>query len=117
MDAVQAIQEMYQTTVDFYVMVADPAELQYTLYLEHPPLDFFVGHKLEQQMGIVNVEYQNKRTSERLQPLRVIYLCPGTGETYKAHCLQQGQRDTQFKVMRLQYAKDCSFNFDAHVRR
>jgi hypothetical protein len=116
MDAVEAIQQAYQTTVDFYVMLADPLTLQYTLYLEHPPLDFFVGYKLEQHMGKINLEFQAKRESRRLQPLRIVYLQPGTGEAYKTHCLQQGQRDAQFKVVRLQYAKDCSFHFDKHVR-
>ena len=117
MEAVQAIEESYQTNVDFYVMLADPHELQYTLYLEHPPMDFFVGHKLEQHMGQANQEFQAKRESGRLQPLQVVYLLPGTGEAYKAHCLQQGQRDTQYKVVRLQYAKDCSFHFSDYVRR
>jgi hypothetical protein len=116
MDAVETIQRAYHTIVDFYVMLADPLTLQYTLYLEHPPLDFFVGHKLEQQMGKANVEFQAKRASERLQPLRVVYLGPGTGEAYKTHCLQQGQRDAQFKVVRLQYAKDCTFDFQNYVR-
>jgi hypothetical protein len=116
MDAVKAIQQAYQTTVDFYAMLADPQQLQYTLYLEHPPLDFFVGYKLEQHMGGANVEFQAKRASGRLQPLRVVYLRPGTSEAYKTHCLQQGQRDAQFKVLRLQYAKDCSFDFQKYVR-
>jgi len=116
MSAVEAIQEAYQTTVDFYVMLADPLSLQYTLYLEHPPLDFFVGYKLEQHMGQANVEFQAKRASERLQPLRVVYVRPGTGDAYKAHSLQQGQRDAQFKVIRLQYIKDCSFDFSDYVR-
>ncbi len=116
MAAVERIQQEYQIMVDFYVMLADPLTLQYTLYLEHPPLDFFVGYKLEQHMGIANVEFQSKRESGRLQPLIIVYLQPGTGEAYKAHCLQQGQRDTQYKVVRLQYARDCSFNFPAYVR-
>ena len=116
MNAVEAIQLTYQTTVDFYVMLADPLTLQYTLYLEHPPLDFFVGYKLGQHMGKANLEFHAKRESERLQPLRIVYLQPGTGEAYKTHCLQQGQRDAQFKVVRLQYAKDCSFNFSNYVR-
>jgi hypothetical protein len=116
MNAVEAILQAYQTTVDFYVMLADPLTLQYTLYLEHPPLDFFVGYKLEQHMGQANLEFQAKRESERLQPLRIVYLQPGTGEAYKTHCLQHGQRDAQFKVVRLQYDKDCSFNFPDYVR-
>ncbi len=116
MGAVEAIQQAYQTTVDFYVMLADPLTLQYTLYLEHPPLDFFVGYKLEQHIGQANLEFHAKRESGRLQPLRIVYLQPGTGEAYKTYCLQQGQRDAQFKVVRVQYAKDCSFNFSYYVR-
>ncbi len=116
MAALENIQQEYQARVDFYIMVADPLTMQYTLYLEHPPLDFFVRYKLEQHMGKANVEFQAKRESGRLQPLRIVYLQPGAGEAYKAHCLQQGQRDTQYKVVRLQYAKDCSFNFLAYVR-
>ena len=116
MNAVDAIQQAYHATVEFYVMLADPLSLQYTLYLEHPPLNFFVGYKLEQHLGQANLEFQAKRESDRLQPLRIVYLQPGTGEAYKTHCLQQGQRDAQFKVVRLQYAKDCSFNFSDYVR-
>lgn len=116
MDAVQSLQRAYRTTVNFYVMVADPLTLQYTLYLEHSPLEIFAGHKLEQQMGKVNVEFQARRASGRLQPLRVVYLRPGAGDAYTAHCLQQGQRDAQFKVVRLQYAQDCSFDFNRYVR-
>ncbi len=37
MDAVQSVQQAYRTMVNFYVMMADPLTLQYTLYLEHPP--------------------------------------------------------------------------------
>ena len=112
---IEAIQQAYQTILDFYVMVADPMTMQYTLYLEHPPMDFFMGYKLEQHLGRMNVEYQAKRESGRLQPLQVVYLQPGTGEAYRIHCLQEGQRDTQFKVVRLQYAKDCSFDFSDYV--
>ena len=116
MEAVQAIQQAYKTTIGFYIMLADSLELQYTLYLEHSPFDFFAGHKIEQHLGKTNVEFQAKRESERLQPLRVVYLQPGTGDAYKAHCVQQGQRDDQYKVVRLQYAKDCTFVFDQYVR-
>ena len=116
MAAVEAIQQVYHITVDFYLMLADPLTLQYTLYLEHAPLDFFVGHRLEQYMQQTNLEFHAKRESGRLEPLQIVYLKPGTGDAYKAHCLQQGQRDTQFKVVRLQYAKDCSFNFLSYVR-
>jgi len=116
MSAVNAIQQAYQITVGFYVMLADPRTLQYTLYLEHPPLDFFAGYKLEQHLGKANLEFQAKRASGRLQPLRVVYLREGTGAAYTEYCLHQGQRDAQFKVIRLQNVKDCSFKFSDYVR-
>ena len=116
MSAVNAIQQIYQITVGFYVMLADPLTFQYTLYLEHPPLDFFAGYKLEQHLGKANLEFQAKRASGRLQPIRVVYLREGTGAAYTAHCLHQGQRDAQFKVIRLQNVKDCSFKFSDYLR-
>ena len=116
MEAVEAIQALYRTRVDFYVMLADPLTRHYTLYVEHPPLDAFAGYHLEKALGKANVEFQAKRDSGRLEPVRVVNLEPGTGEAYKAHCLQLGQRDSQFKVLKLQYAKDCSFDLMKYAR-
>ena len=36
----------------------------------------------------------------------------GTGEAYKQHCLKQGQREGQFKLIALQYQSDCTFPFE-----
>ena len=115
-EAMEAVQNRYRTTVAFYVMLADPLARQYILYMEHPPLDTCVGRQLEKALAKSNVEFQNKRDSGRLEPIRGVHLEPGTGEAYKTHCLQQGQRDAQFKVVRLQYAKDCSFDFMKYGR-
>jgi hypothetical protein len=35
----------------------------------------------------------------------------GTGEIYKRHMLAKGQREGQFKLVALQYAADCTFDF------
>ncbi|MGD9852371.1 MAG: GH3 auxin-responsive promoter family protein [Nitrospirales bacterium] len=116
MDAMEAIQQTYRIRVEFYVMLADSLARQYTLFMEHAPLDAFVGYQFEKALAKSNVEFQAKRDSERLEPIRVVYLEPGTGEAYRAHSIRQGQRDSQFKVMKLQYAKDCSFDFMKHER-
>lgn len=116
MEAIEHVQKTYHTKIEFFVMVADPFTLQYTLYVEHPPLDFFAAYKLEQHLSQTNLEYRAKKDSGRLQPLRLIYLQPGTSDAYKRHCIQRGQREDQFKVVRLQYAKDCTFDFMKYVR-
>jgi hypothetical protein len=116
MEAMEAVQKAYQTTLDFYVMLADPLARQYTLYVEHPPLDAFVGYTFEKALAKANMEFQTKRASGRLEPVRVVYLQPGTGEAYKAYCIQQGQRDSQFKMVKLQYVKDCLFDFLRYTR-
>ena len=106
----------YHTTIDFYLMVGNARTLQYTLYIEHPPLDYFVGYKLERHLGQGNPEFHAKRESTRLGPTQIVYLQPGTAEAYKVHCVQQGQREAQFKLVKLQYAQDCSFDFAKYVR-
>jgi len=116
MEAMAVVQKSYRILVDFYVMLADPLAREYILYMEHPPLDACVGQLLEKALAKSNVEFHHKRGSGRLEPIRVVHLEPGTGEAYKTHCLQQGQRDAQFKVVRLQYAKDCSFDFMRYRR-
>ena len=116
MEAMEVVQRSYGIFVEFYLLVADPVARQYTLYLEHPPLDAFMGYQFEQALGKMNVEFQAKRESGRLESLRVVHLLPGTGEAYKLTCLQQGQRDSQFKMIKLQYVHDCSFDFLKHAR-
>ena len=115
-DAMASIQAAYRITIEFYVMLADPLARQYTLFMEHPPFDGALRDKFEKTLAQANVEFQSKRASGRLEPVRVVYLQPRTGEAYRAHCIQQGQRDTQFKMVKLQYLKDCQFDFLKYTR-
>ena len=100
-------------TVSFFMMLGDATRLEYVLYLEHEPLDEF---KIEDQLFEQNIEYRDKRNSGRLRPLRVKYLREGAGEAYKQFCLDNGQREGQFKLMYLQSKDDCDFNFGEYLR-
>ena len=115
-EAMEALQKIYRIQVHFYVMLADPLRRHYTLYMEHPVLDAFAGYHVDKALARVNVEFQAKRDSGRLEPVRIVNLDPGTGEAYKTHCLRLGQRDSQFKVVKLQYANDCVFDFMKYAR-
>jgi GH3 auxin-responsive promoter len=101
---------------EFYVMLADVHAAGYQLYLEGVAIPSSFGLMVDEQLARLNVEYQAKRESGRLQPLHVAPLRGGTGEAYRSHCVAKGQRDTQFKLIRLQYTHDCSFDFSQHCQ-
>lgn len=114
--AVEAIRQEYGIAFGFFLMLADPVRLEYTMCIEHPVLNEGVMHRLDSQLSMLNIEYKVKRESGRLQPLKVLYVKDGTSESYKRHCLAEGQREAQYKVVRLQYVKDCSFDFYSYAR-
>lgn len=58
-------------------------------------------------------EYDAKRKSGRLLTVAIGPVIAGTGEAYKRHMLKQGRRESQFKLLPLQYAADCTFDFSS----
>jgi len=110
--AVELLMEKWDLIIDFFIMIADEDNLRYTLYVEHKPInnsDF--SSLIESNLGKFNIEYKSKRDSGRLKPLHIVFVKPGTGEVYKKNCIKSGQRESQFKLICLQYKKDCSFDF------
>ena len=101
----------------FFLMLANTPAAAYHLYLEGPFQD--CGHlarlarSVDDTLAGLNIEYRSKRASGRLQPVLAHELRPGTGDTYRSHCVAAGQRDAQFKAMLLQRAEDCSFDLSA----
>ena len=100
-------------------LLAVPSRAVYTLVYEWPPSLEATPEKaheiagaIDQKLGELNVEYAQKRASGRLGPLELLSVNPGTGEAYKKHCLDAGQREGQFKTVALQYQDDCSFHFE-----
>lgn len=122
-DAVQAAVRALGGRTGFFLVLADVAASRYRLVIELesvlPPAGQVsgageaLGHAVEQEFGRVNLEYQQKRASGRLLPVDVLMLGPGTADRYKRHCVEGGQREGQFKLLALQYADDCSFDFAA----
>ena len=103
------------------MMLADVEESTYRLVMElSEPNDGSPDRMrdvIERKLAEVNVEHAAKRASGRLRQLELMYTRPGTGEAYKRHCLDRGQREGQFKFIALQYQDDCAFPFsDYHDR-
>ncbi|WP_419554750.1 GH3 auxin-responsive promoter family protein [Candidatus Poriferisodalis sp.] len=109
------------TVAPFFIMLADEAEATYTLYAEltstrdavpEPSVAGDLASSIERSLRHANVEYDAKRASGRLAPLRVRFLAAGTGDAYRRQRVADGQRDVQFKYLHLQYSAECSFGFD-----
>ena len=101
---------------EFFIMLADEAASGYTLYVETGAAVFArseAAGEIDRLLSVSNIEYEAKRKSGRLGPMRVRLLADGAGGRYRESCVASGQRDAQFKYLHLQYARDCSFDFDA----
>lgn len=101
---------------EFFIMLADEAASGYTLYVETGASAFAGGRaadEVDRLLSASNIEYESKRKSGRLAPLRVRWLEGGAGGRYRESCVASGQRDAQFKYLHLQYARDCAFDFES----
>ena len=120
LDAVPALLNKQNVPQRFFILIADEQASGYTLFVESG--DGATGHHhdataiaaaVDYRLSQLNVEYEAKRKSGRLIPLEVRWLQPGAGDRYRQVCVQSGQRDTQFKYLHLQYARECRLDFTA----
>ena len=115
LEAVTSVFAASGVTPQFFIMLADEAAAGYRLYVETGSAtnDGAVAADIDRRLSALNIEYESKRQSGRLAMLGVRLLPPGSGDLYRESCVASGQRDAQFKYLHLQYARDCSFDFDA----
>jgi hypothetical protein len=101
-------------TVPFYVFIADEVRSGYTGYLQAVAhgTDGEVAGLLERFLEELNLEYAAKRKSGRLKPLVVNWVSTDAAISYRRHLVQKGQREAQLKILTLQRAQDCDFDFD-----
>lgn len=114
-DAVRAAEAETGVTSGFFLMLADADQGGYRLVVEcsaaTAPWQRATVRSVERELSTLNLEYSAKRASGRLRPLELLPVRAGTGEAYKRHCLQRGQREGQFKIIALQYQSECVFPF------
>jgi len=113
---IQAMSSMFDSQgieLQFFIMLGCSEDLQYTLYIEHELINTF---DIDQQLSNLNIEFEGKLLSGRLKPIKIKYIKADTGEVYKKHCINSGQREGQYKLSYLQYKHRCLFNFDEYLR-
>ncbi len=119
LQAVQQVAAELRLAADFFVVLADEDGAGYVLYLEATgdgrATDDTIAETFDAKLSALNSEYAGKRASGRLHPLQMQRLRPGSGDAYRRHCVANGQREAQFKVRHLQYAREASFAFADHV--
>ena len=117
--ATGALARRFDCDVTFYLMLADEARAVYVAALELDRLvaGADVAAALEAELRRRNIEYAAKRESGRLKPIEMRLLRPGAGAAYRRWCVARGQRDAQFKVLALQYTRECSFDFTPWLAR
>ena len=109
--AVLKVIKNYNLRIKFYVMVAYSEELKYRLYIQQP-FKAAYAPEIEEEISCLNIEYMEKRKSGRLKPLEVVCVEKRTAEEFKKYNLNKGQREGQFKLIRLLSDKDCDFDFN-----
>ena len=114
-EAVRIAEEAVGTSSGFFLMIADAERNQYILVIECASAgsdwDHTMRDAVEHCLIDLNLEYAAKRSSGRLHALDLWRVTAGTDEAYKRHCIEQGQREGQFKLVALQYRADCDFPF------
>lgn len=118
LDAVPSILANRNVQHQFFIVIADEQTAGYTLFVEsgnhggqHLGDSNAIAAEVDLKLCELNVEYEAKRKSGRLTPLEVRWLRTGAGDQYRAVCVNSGQRDTQFKYLHLQYARECKLDF------
>ncbi|MCW5606035.1 MAG: GH3 auxin-responsive promoter family protein, partial [Burkholderiales bacterium] len=117
--AVRSAANDFGRAVRFVMMLADEDARVYRLYVEtdagpRPPARDF-GDAVDEKLRVLNVEYAAKRESERLDRVHAAWLAAETGEAYKQFCVQQGQREGQFKSVALAYCREFGFDLEARA--
>jgi hypothetical protein len=112
-EAVTKIQTQTGLNCPFFLMLADRQSTLYRLFIETPEANKYDYTELallvDQAMCSINIEYQQKRASQRLKPLQITPLQAKAADAFKRSYLKQGQREAQFKPQLLQYFDECQF--------
>jgi hypothetical protein len=103
-------------SVNFFIFLADAERRVYRAYVESVDAiadDRALAAEIDRELCSLNIEYACKRASGRLHPLQVVPLAEGTGESFRRHCVNKGQRESQLKIPVLQSAEECRFDLQS----
>jgi hypothetical protein len=96
----------------FYILLADARGSVYRAHVEATDDPAAMAAAIDAHLGSNNLEYESKRASGRLAQLEVVLLRSGAANAYHRHIVEKkNQREAQAKVLALQTAEECDFDF------
>ncbi len=109
-EAVNRCQDNFKLITGGYMALADEQASLYHLHLEFdkPSIAEPLAQALDDCLRELNGEYDDKRASGRLRPLKLSRFCDNASEVIKSWCVASGAREAQYKPTILAYAKDWS---------
>ena len=103
-EAVHEVEKKTGKIAPFFVGFANPEKSNYKFYFEFADQDISVSEAeeftayLDRCLQDYNLEYKEKRSSNRLKAPDTALLGPESFERFKANCIDRGYRDGQFKL-------------------
>lgn len=121
LEAVEEVLKQHAISPVFIMALADEEESRYHVYVEPNSDSARPNEKLSETIDLalckINIEYNSKRSSERLAMLSFNWLSSGTSSAYRQHCVSKGQREGQFKPVSLQCRSEFTFPIETYARR
>ena len=103
-EAVHEVEKKTGKAAHFFVGFAEPDRSRYRFYYEFADQTITTQEaeeftaQLDRTLQDYNLEYREKRASNRLKAPDTSLLVPESFEQFKARCIDRGYRDGQFKV-------------------
>ncbi|MBX2839054.1 MAG: GH3 auxin-responsive promoter family protein, partial [Gammaproteobacteria bacterium] len=107
-DAMSDAIQTHPVVAGGYMALANEEQSRYDIYLESDKLELFseLSAQVDKKLRTLNIEYEEKRASERLKHIHVYGLSSDACEVIKGWCVSQGIREAQYKPTVLAYARD-----------
>ncbi|MBK9247824.1 MAG: GH3 auxin-responsive promoter family protein [Ignavibacteria bacterium] len=118
----QILQALDQMKLNLYYVqvLANEESALYECYLEladvSTPSDKYIADELDNLISLQNIEYSEKRKSNRLKQIEVRFLQKGTYDNIKKMSIAKGQNESQFKMVSLQYKNKFPFNLSQFIK-
>lgn len=114
----QALDQM-KLSLKYVQVLANEATYSYECYMEWAGDSTQSKKEISDQLDDLicqqNIEYAEKRKSDRLKPIEVKFMRKGAYDKVKEMCVARGQNDSQFKTILLQYKNKFPFDLNQFV--
>jgi hypothetical protein len=114
----QALDQM-KLSLKYVQVLANETTCSYECYMEWADRSSQskkdVSDQLDDFICQQNIEYAEKRKSNRLKPIEVKFMRKGAYDKVKEMCVAKGQNDSQFKTILLQYKSKFPFDLNQFV--